>query len=93
MGKLVKSAILGVASYCQFDSDQRHHKQSPIAQLVELLPLKQEVQGSSPCGGTSYSPYRLVGLGRKILNLKTGVQISLGRQRVGFHFSDIKVKQ
>ena len=52
MGKLVKSAILGVASYCQFDSDQRHHKQSPIAQLVELLPLKQEVQGSSPCGGT-----------------------------------------
>ena len=28
---------------CQFDS---------VAQLVELLPLKQEVQGSSPCGGT-----------------------------------------
>lgn len=29
-----------------------HVIKSPIAQLVELLPLKQEVQGSSPCGGT-----------------------------------------
>ena len=26
MGKLVKSAILGVASYCRFDSDQRYKK-------------------------------------------------------------------
>ena len=36
---------IGLSS-CGFDS--------PIAQLVELLALNQEVQGSSPCGGTFF---------------------------------------
>ena len=55
----------------------KNEYQSPIAQLVEQMTVNHRVAGSSPARGAT-APSSSFGLGRRIVNPVTWVQIPLG---------------
>ena len=54
VNKLSRSHVFGLLRVVSFDKIAVFVKYSPVAQLVERLPVKEDVAGSSPAGGARW---------------------------------------
>lgn len=54
--------------------------QPPVAQSVELLPLKEKVVGSIPTGRTEHSEGRAVGIEHRRRACGAGVSVEMGQE-------------